>query len=197
MKILLGLGNPGKKYHNNRHNVGFMVIDALASELGVRFRKKAALVSAVAQAIIGNGPVLFAKPLTYMNNSGSAFESLCSFYKVSFGQVLVIYDDADLGLGTLRFAKSGSAGGHRGMSSVIEAAASRQIKRLRIGIGKSDRAELSDYVLSDFDSGELPALNGVIERSQQACKDWARCGIEVVMQKYNGKQMEEKRGKEL
>jgi len=186
MKVLLGLGNPGKKYHNNRHNIGFMVIEAVAFGLGVRFRKRAALLSAVAQVAIDNTNFVLAKPLTYMNNSGSAFQRLCSFYKILPGEVLVVYDDADLGLGVLRFAKSGSAGGHRGMSSIIETVASPQIQRLRIGIGSSGEKELSDYVLSDFDRTELAVVTRMIEQSRQACLEWIRCGIEAAMQKYNG-----------
>lgn len=183
MKILLGLGNPGKKYRNNRHNVGFMVIDSVASSLGVRFKKKSVLLSAVASADIDGETLVLAKPLTYMNNSGLACKRLSAFYKVSSADILVVYDDADLKPGMLRFSKSGSAGGHRGFASLIEIMATTQIKRLRVGIGKPRDANLADYVLSDFDSEEMPVA--VIERAGQACLQWVRCGIDAAMQKYN------------
>jgi len=188
MKILLGLGNPGKKYRNNRHNVGFMVIDTVASDLGACFRKKGALLSAVAEADIDNDGIVLAKPLAYMNNSGLAFKRLAAFYKVSLPDILVVYDDADLKLGMLRFSKSGSAGGHRGLTSLIDIMETTQIKRLRVGIGNPRETDLSDYVLSDFDSAETPVIAGVIERASQACLEWVHNGVEAAMQKYNRKE---------
>jgi len=185
MKILLGLGNPGKKYHKNRHNVGFMVIDTLASGLGVRFRKKNALLAAVAQADIDKASLVLAKPLTYMNNSGLACRHISAFYKVSLADMLVVYDDADLKLGVLRFSKSGSSGGHRGLTSLIEIMETTQIKRLRVGIGNTRETDLSDYVLSDFDPAETPMVAEVVERARQACLEWTHNGIEAAMQKYN------------
>lgn len=187
MKVLLGLGNPGKKYSNNRHNVGFMVIDTLASGWGVSFRKKNALLSAVAEVNSGNESLVLAKPLTYMNNSGLAYKRLSVFYKVSLADILVVYDDADLKLGALRFSKSGSAGGHRGLASLIEVMQTDQIKRLRVGIGNPGETDLSDYVLSDFDFIEMPIVSEVIERARQACIEWVHNGIESAMQKYNKK----------
>jgi PTH1 family peptidyl-tRNA hydrolase len=139
----------------------------------------------VAQADIDNESLVLAKPLTYMNNSGLACKRLSAFYKVSPANILIVYDDADLKPGVLRFSKSGSGGGHRGFTSLIEIMATAQIKRLRVGIGKPCEADLSDYVLSDFDYGEMPVVTAVIERAGQACLEWVHSGIETAMQKYN------------
>jgi peptidyl-tRNA hydrolase, PTH1 family len=185
MKIILGLGNPGKRYQNNRHNIGFMVIDKLADEFSVKLRRSIRANASLAKKIIKGEDVILVKPLTFMNNSGAAIKKVIDIHKVDKSDILVIYDDVDLNLGELRFRRSGSAGGHRGMASVIERLGADNINRLRIGIARPSSEEVADYVLSDFAFNEEPIVITTIEESAKASIDWVASGIEAVMSAYN------------
>ncbi len=185
MKVILGLGNPGKKYQSNRHNIGFMVIDKLAEEFSVEFRRSLRVRASLVKKRVAGEDVVLVKPLAFMNNSGVVVKRVADIYKVATSDMLVIYDDVDLDLGELRARKSGSAGGHRGMISVIECLRTDEVNRLRIGIARPSSEEVADYVLSDFSLEEETIVAETIEESAKASIDWVSRGIEAVMAAYN------------
>ncbi|MCK9573977.1 MAG: aminoacyl-tRNA hydrolase, partial [Candidatus Omnitrophica bacterium] len=142
MKIIVGLGNPGVKYKNNRHNVGFMVADEIADRKNSAFKKGFLANGWIARIKAGEDTAILLKPSTFMNNSGLCVKKIISKYCVRPHDLLVVYDDADLSLGTLRIRKTGSSGGHKGMASIIDNLGTNDIVRLKIGIGKSDEYDL-------------------------------------------------------
>lgn len=158
--IVAGLGNPGKDYENTRHNAGFLAIDSLAANKGVKIdRAKFQALTAVVE--IGGVGVLLMKPQTYMNNSGSAVSEAARFYKVAAENIIVISDDVNLDVGRLRVRKSGSAGGQKGLNDIIEAMGTEAIPRIRVGVGKKPHPDydIKDWVLSSFSSAEIKALS--------------------------------------
>jgi PTH1 family peptidyl-tRNA hydrolase len=185
MKIIFGLGNPGQKYKNNRHNIGYMVVDELARSQATTFKRSFKSPADIAKKAKGNDDILIVKPRTFMNNSGSCVKKVLSVYKVDAQDCLIVYDEVDLPLGQVRFRKKGSCAGHRGMSSIISALGSEQINRLRVGIGGERSGELSDYVLSDFSSREKKVLQETINMAALACMDWLSQGADFVMKTYN------------
>ncbi|MBP7088367.1 MAG: aminoacyl-tRNA hydrolase [Candidatus Omnitrophica bacterium] len=185
MKIILGLGNPGPRYKNNRHNIGYLILEELAGKRRIKFARSIKLSAYLAEDNLNNEKILLVKPRTFMNNSGICLKKIIKKYKTDIKDVLVVYDDVDLKLGNIRFSQRGSCAGHRGMASVLSVVDTNSINRLRVGIGKPASKDLSDYVLSDFDLSEKSLLNSIIEKSVLACKDWAREGTESVMSKYN------------
>lgn len=185
MKLLVGLGNPGAKYHDTRHNVGFRVIDALARRWSVdQWREQhQALVAKVRE---GDEPVLVAKPMTFMNLSGDAVAGLAGFYKVAVPDVLVVLDEVALPLGRLRAGRSGSHGGHNGLKSVIARLGTSDVPRLRIGVGRGDgRRELADHVLGAFAAEERDAVEAAVLRAAEASVMFVTDGIERVMNVFN------------
>jgi PTH1 family peptidyl-tRNA hydrolase len=191
-KLIVGLGNPGLKYAQNRHNVGFQCLERLAQAHGLSFgggilnrlKRRRAKASLASGKIAGVKAVL-AKPLTYMNLSGQAMRQLVSFYKLSLEDVLVIYDDLDLPLGTIRLRPEGGSGGHKGIRSIIEALGSQAFSRLRVGIGRPPANDAVNYVLSDFTADEQITLESVYERVVAAVEFFLREGIEAAMNAYN------------
>ena len=185
MKLLVGLGNPGAKYHDTRHNVGFRVIDALARRWSVdQWREQhQALVAKVRQ---GDEPVLVAKPMTFMNLSGDAVAGLAGFYKVAVPDVLVVLDEVALPLGRLRAGRNGSHGGHNGLKSVIARFGTSDVPRLRIGVGRGDgRKELADHVLGAFAAEERDQVEAAVLRAAEASVMFVTDGIERVMNVFN------------
>ena len=185
MKIIFGLGNPGQRYKNNRHNIGCMVVDELARADSVTFKRSFRLPAQVAKKKEGKEEIILIKPRTFMNNSGMCVKRVLSNYKVGEQDFLIIYDEIDLLLGQVRFRQKGSCAGHRGMSSVIAALGTEQVNRLRVGIGGKRVGELSDYVLSDFSFQEKEALEEAVEKAASACRDWISQGADFVMKTYN------------
>ncbi len=185
MKIIFGLGNPGQQYRNNRHNVGYKVLESLVSDQNLEFKRSFRTSSYIAKKKDPEGWFFFVKPRTFMNNSGLCVKKVLNKYKVSLSDVLIIYDDADLPLGKIRFRVGGSCAGHRGMVSIVSALGSEDLSRLRIGIGSSQNQELSDYVLSDFSKAEREILDTAIQEAASASLDWVNRGINFSMQKYN------------
>jgi PTH1 family peptidyl-tRNA hydrolase len=186
LKLIAGLGNPGSEYQDTRHNLGFVVLDELARRHGASFKRGKGQ-TRIAQ-IAGPGLNAFlAKPQTYMNLSGSAVAALYRYYKIEdLADVLVVVDDADLPLARLRLRASGSAGGHRGLRSVIESFGTDAFPRLRIGVGRgTTRRNLADFVLDRFDAGERPAVQKAIERAADAIEVFLADGIQSAMNKYN------------
>ncbi len=187
--LIVGLGNPGKEYRNNRHNVGFMVVDHLAERHGISLGK------VQNRAIIGNGriagrAVILAKPQTYMNRSGDAVGPLARYYKIPPNNVLVIYDELDLPFGTIRLRAKGGAGGHNGMKSVIQHLG-EQFPRLRLGIGRPPgRMPPAAYVLQDFGRDEVEWLPQILDEAVAAIETWLADGIELAMSRHNKNMMD-------
>ncbi len=167
INLIVGLGNPGKKYENTRHNVGFMVVDEIVRRLRLRGFKEEAL-SHVYRARIGGREVILAKPQTFMNNSGYAVINLLEENGLEPSQMLVVYDDLDLPFGMTRLRLEGSSGGHKGMESIIKAVKTEKFPRLRVGIGRpKGKEEVVNYVLSPFSKKELEVLGAVIKKASE------------------------------
>ena len=185
MKIIFGLGNPGEQYKNTRHNIGKMVIEELSRTKKLKFKRSIILKAFLAKGIVDKEEVIFAKPQTFMNNSGRSVVSFLKRYRIAEQNALVVYDDVDLQFGQMRVRKSGSSAGHKGMDSIIAQIGNTQINRLRLGIGRPERGEISDYVLSDFRAKEQSALEDVIKRACLICEDWISYGSDFVMKSCN------------
>lgn len=189
--LIVGLGNPGPKYHNNRHNVGFMVADALGDRANIPIRRFEF------RALIGKGDfadtrLILAKPQTYMNNSGQAVSALVNFYKIPTEKILVVHDDLDLPFGTLRMRPQGGAGGQRGVGSIIAKLNTIEFARLRVGIGRPPgRMDPSDYVLHDFDPPEEEMLPEILDSAVKAIRLFIEEDIEQAMNKFNGSVIDE------
>lgn len=188
--LIAGLGNPGREYRENRHNIGFMAVEALARthhiDLG-RVQQKAVTGS----GRIAGRPVLLAKPQKFMNRSGDVIGSLAAYYKIDPDAVLVIYDDLDLALGTLRLREQGGSGGHNGMKSIIQHLG-QDFPRLRLGIGRPPgRMDPAAYVLQDFGSEEKVVVEAMLEQAVQAVESCLREGIDVAMTRFNGPALED------
>ncbi len=190
MKLIVGLGNPGRKYAGTRHNVGFDVLDLLSERHRLEWE------SGPADALVTRWRpegALLAKPLTFMNLSGFAAGDLLRFYKIEPVDMLVIVDDVNLELGRLRARASGSAGGHNGLKSLIEQLGD-SFSRLRVGVGRGDSRDLADHVLARFDEEERSVVDEVVGRAADASELFVREGIGPVMNRFNRK--EDKEGKE-
>ena len=187
MKLIVGLGNPGREYRETRHNVGFMVVDEIARRHGIDW---ASAPSQIAETLIakrfGDEPVMVAKPLTYMNNSGDAVAGLVRYFDVNHDDLFVVVDEAALPFGRLRARARGSAGGHNGLKSIIERLGTTEFSRLRLGVGRGDgRRDLADHVLARFESGEQADLETFITRAADAAELFAAEGIAKVMNVFN------------
>lgn len=184
MKLIVGLGNPGKRYDGTRHNVGFDVIDLLAKAPGVDgFASK--FKAEIAEAREGDEKVLLVKPQTFMNLSGQAVRQICDFYHADANDVLVICDDVNLPLGKLRFRTKGTHGGHNGLRDVQAHLGTTEYSRLRIGVGGTDE-DLSDHVLGRFRPSEQMVMADAELRAAQAAALWIRQGAQACMNQYNG-----------
>jgi peptidyl-tRNA hydrolase, PTH1 family len=186
MKLIVGLGNPGREYRDTRHNVGFMVVDEIARRYRLEF---AMAPSQVPDAFVvkryGANPLLLAKPLTFMNRSGDAVQALARYYDIATADLFVVVDDIDLPLGRLRARERGSAGTHNGLRSVVQRIGT-EFPRLRLGVGRGDaRRDLADHVLSKFEREEQSALETLITRAADAAEMFAVDGIARVMNTYN------------
>ncbi|MCL0057463.1 aminoacyl-tRNA hydrolase [Dehalococcoidales bacterium] len=184
MKLIVGLGNPGRVYANNRHNVGFICLNHFAKTQGIRFDKKQG------QARIGIGEVagskvVIAKPQTYMNLSGQSVSRLIKKFNINLNDLLVIHDDLDLPLGKIRIRQGGSSGGHKGVDSIITCLGSEDFIRLRVGIGRPSEGNIIAYVLSDFTSDENQTITKVITRVGEAILCLLSQELVVAMSRYN------------
>jgi PTH1 family peptidyl-tRNA hydrolase len=196
MKLVAGLGNPGRRYDGTRHNIGFDVLDTLArrhrADWEAAPRGVEALVARPEDPVasgLSRKDVVFAKPLTFMNLSGAAVIALLQFYKIEPGDLLVVVDDVNIDLGRLRSRSGGSAGGHNGLKSIIGSLGSEQFARLRIGVGRGDdRRDLADHVLAKFDATERSVVAETVDRSADAVELFIAEGIGPVMNRYNRKE---------
>lgn len=185
MMVIIGLGNPGKKYEKTRHNMGFITVDLLSEAMSIpvnRLRFKAL----TGEGMFQGQKVLLVKPQTYMNLSGQSVREIMDFYKLSPNQILLIYDDIDIPRGTIRIRKKGSAGTHNGMRSVIPAVGSEDFPRIRIGIGGERKLHIRDFVTGGFSKEEKEALLEASRRAAQAAQCILADGIDRAMNEYNG-----------
>ena len=190
---MVGLGNPGLKYEFTRHNIGFRVVDSLAQDIEIEFKKVKSYYSLISRGMINNHKVMLVKPQTFMNLSGRAVSKVVSYYKISLRDLLIVYDDLNLELGQIRIRKKGSAGGHKGMESIMQYLHSEEIPRLRIGIGNpsvSFNFDYVSYVLSNFNSDEEDKIKETIKLSTKAIKTVIEDGFGKSMRKYNRKLIE-------
>jgi len=187
MKLIVGLGNPGREYRDTRHNVGFMVVDEIARRHNLTFGMAPSQVpDAFVAKKFGEPPVMLAKPLTFVNRSGDAVAALMRYYGIAIGDLLVVIDEIALPFGRLRARARGSAGGHNGLKSCIERLGTTEFPRLRLGVGRGDaRRDLADHVLSKFEADEQSALGEFISRAADAAEMFAAEGIDRVMNAYN------------
>ena len=183
MRLIIGLGNPGDEYRETRHNVGFMVVDAIAQRHGLDWRPRGPMTFAKR---FGANEFLLAKPQTFMNLSGFAVAQFAEYYNVDAADLLVVVDEVDLPFGRLRARARGSAGTHNGLKSIVEQLGTTDFPRLRVGTGRGDRRrDLADYVLARFGPAERAALDEVITRAADAAEMFAVENIETVMNRYN------------
>jgi len=185
MYIIVGLGNPGKKYELTRHNVGFETIDRIAEKYNISVNKLK-YKALIGEGTIGNEKVILVKPQTYMNLSGETVLSICNFYQLSMENLIVIYDDVDTDFAKLRIRKKGSAGTHNGMRSIISLLQKDDFPRVRIGIGKSSHMQLADFVLQRFSKDEMIEMNETLDRAAQAVIGIMDSGVEQAMNRFNG-----------
>ena len=184
MKVVVGLGNPGKQYAGTRHNVGYMVVDMLATspKAGRAQNRFAAQLVELAE---DSGKVLLVKPETFMNLSGQSVRQVLDFYKLPLEDLLVVCDDINLPLGKLRFRARGSHGGHNGLRNIQEHLGTTEYPRLRVGVGAA-RDDMVDHVLGTFRSGERAGVEDAVARAVQAVVVWIRDGVEACMNRFNG-----------
>jgi len=188
MSLIVGLGNPGVKYEQTRHNAGFMVADLLAHRWRSRWKQEDRFRARLARAEVEGGKVILCQPLTFMNLSGEAVRRLTDYYRVIHNRLLVLVDDADLPLGTLRMRPGGGAGGHHGLESVTQHLGAAEYARTRLGIGRRAEAgrEITDYVLGRFQPEEAAVWSKVLERAADQAACWLAEGCQPAMNRFNG-----------
>jgi len=185
MKLVVGLGNPGRRYRKTRHNVGFMFVDQVAKEYNAKFTLDKKTKSQLCEINIDGEKVILAKPQTYMNLSGEAVLAIVKYYKINIDDLLVVYDDLDLNLAQVKIKPSGSSAGHKNMENIIKHLHTNEIKRVRIGIGKN--RETNDHVLGKFTKDEAISIDLVLTNAKKIVSDFVMVGFDVLMNNYNGK----------
>jgi peptidyl-tRNA hydrolase, PTH1 family len=184
LKIIVGLGNPGRKYNNTRHNIGYMVIDRIAEKLGIIIDQNA-FSSKITSFMFFKQKVLLVKPVTYMNRSGEAIRDIINYFKITKEDLLIIYDDMDLSPGMIRLRLSGTSGAHKGMQNIIDNLNTNEIKRIRVGIGKPIKNG-AEYVLKRPKKTEQTAINFAINKASNAVLDYLKNDFMYAMNRYNG-----------
>lgn len=184
MFVIVGLGNPGKKYEMTRHNVGFIVIDRLAERFNIKVNK-IKYKAVIGEGTIGGEKVVLVKPQTYMNLSGETVMSICNYYQLPMENLIVIYDDVDTDFAKLRIRKKGSAGTHNGMRNIIYLLEKDDFPRVRIGIGRSNQLDLKDYVLQRFSKDEMIEMNETLDKAAQSVVQIIESGVEIAMNRFN------------
>ncbi|MED5453093.1 MAG: aminoacyl-tRNA hydrolase [Verrucomicrobiota bacterium] len=185
--LIVGLGNPGKEYADTRHNIGFMIIERLAKYLNFGWELNKKFTAELAKGNIDGRNILLTKPQCYMNLSGKTVFPLAGYYKIHTKQIMVVMDDLDLPLGTLRMRPNGGNGGHRGIESISDCLGTSDFPRLRIGIGRPNlKHDISDFVLGKFDEKEMGKLENVLETASNQLNCWINEGLQTAMNNYNG-----------
>ena len=185
MKVIVGLGNPGAQYANTPHSVGFEVVDAIASELGLAWETKKAFSCLMAKGVWAGTSVLLVKPQTYMNLSGDSVAPVVKYHNATPADLIVVQDDIDIPLGRLRIRKNGSCGGHNGIRNIIERLGTQSFIRLKVGVGK-DKSDVIGHVLGKFDPSSRATVDKVVSASVQAVASILRDGADKAMNVYNG-----------
>ncbi|MBI5654450.1 aminoacyl-tRNA hydrolase [Candidatus Uhrbacteria bacterium] len=185
MKLIIGLGNPGKQYARTRHNAGWMALDLLAEKLGAFFASEQEFKAQIAKHFVADERVILAKPQTFMNLSGQAVSALMNFYKADINDLLVVHDDLDYAPGQMAFMPQGGAAGHNGISSIFELLGRQDFARLRIGIGRPENKEIKteDWVLGGLNQ----ETEKRILEAPEAIEDWITLGLQKAMTKWNAK----------
>ena len=184
--LIVGLGNPGQKYEHTRHNMGFLTVDLLAEQAGVKLNK-VKFKSAYNIIPFAGAKCLVMKPQTYMNLSGEAVREAVQFYKIPADHVLVIYDDVSLPVGKLRVRPTGSAGGHNGIKNIIAHLGTQEFSRIRVGVGdKPKKMDLADYVLSRFSKEDRAAMEDAFKEAAKAVEVMIKEGVDTAMNQFNG-----------
>ena len=189
MKMIVGLGNPGREYEKTRHNIGFMVIDEYAKENNISdFKEK---FNGLYTKVFQNDEYfILLKPLSFMNLSGTVIKKYADFYKIKPEDILIIHDDLDLPVGKIKIKYKGSSGGHNGIKNIIENLKTEDFPRFKIGISKSDDISFKDYVLGKFNKNDFNVINQILDFSSNIIDDFIEFDIERVMSKYNGEEYE-------
>lgn len=184
MFVIVGLGNPGLKYKNTRHNAGFRALDVLSKRHGIRM-KATKFDAQAGQGMIGDQKVMLVRPTTFMNNSGYAVDGILNYYNIELDRLIVMYDDIDIPFGTLRIREKGSAGTHNGMRSILGYTGSGDFPRIRIGIGKPEN-NLIGHVLGKFEKDRRDDADAMFERAADACESIVTEGVLSAQAKFNG-----------
>ena len=188
MKLIVGLGNPGREYTFTRHNVGFMVIEEVAMNNNIKWKSNKRFKVLEGEGKIKGERSYLAMPQTFMNLSGNSVRGVVNWLKINLKHVLVVIDDVSLPFGGIRLRSKGSSAGHKGLDSIISCLGTNEFARMRVGImGEGASKDLSKYVLSGFTKKEQKSLPDILERSSLACECWVKEGIAKAMNKYNSK----------
>ena len=187
-KLIVGLGNPGDKYFETKHNVGFMLVDKMCKELNLKFTADKIFQADIASTFLNGEKVYFAKPTTFMNESGKAVHALLTYYGLDIDDLLVIYDDLDMEVGKIRLRTKGSAGGHNGIKSIIKHIGTQEFKRVKIGIGRpKNNMSVIHHVLVKFDEEDYISILNTLDKVDSAVNHYLQTeNFEQTMQQYNG-----------
>lgn len=186
--LVAGLGNPGKEYALTRHNAGFLAVEELGRRLKAEWKNENRFNARIARTASGGHRLILCEPQTFMNSSGEAIAAVMQFFKIESARLLVLADDADLPLGTLRLRGEGSSGGHHGLESIEKFIGTRCFARLKIGIGRTEQGvrEITGHVLGKFTAAEKPLVEKVLDRAARQAECWMSEGVQVAMNKFNG-----------
>ncbi len=189
MKLIVGLGNPGRSYARNRHNIGFICLNRFARTQGIKFDKKKGL-ARIGTGKVDDSEVVLARPQTFMNNSGRSLSRLIKKFDIDLDDLIVIHDDLDLPLAKIRISRGSGSGGHKGINSIIQELGTQDFIRIRVGVGRPDKPEISEddiiaYVLSDFAPAEKRAIDKIVPQVSEAILCLLKEGLTPAMNKYN------------
>ena len=183
--LVVGLGNPGRAYRRNRHNAGFLVVDQLAAGMNLRFTRRR-FEAVLTDGALKGRRVILAKPQTYMNLVGRSVASMVRYFQIPLDRLLIVFDDLDLPIGTIRLRGSGGSAGHKGLTSVIESLGTQDVPRLRVGISRPPGSmDPADYVLQDFDESEWETREARLERGVDCIRTWMVEGLPAAMTRFN------------
>ncbi|HEM9266132.1 TPA: aminoacyl-tRNA hydrolase [Streptococcus agalactiae] len=188
VKMIVGLGNPGSKYNDTKHNIGFMAVDRIVKNLDVNFTEDKNFKAEIGSDFINGEKIYFIKPTTFMNNSGIAVKALLTYYNISIKDMIIIYDDLDMEVGKIRFRQKGSAGGHNGIKSIIAHLGTQEFDRIKVGIGRPNgRMTVINHVLGKFDKNDEIMISNTLDKVDNAVNYYLQTNdFQKIMQKYNG-----------
>lgn len=188
VKMIVGLGNPGSKYNDTKHNIGFMAVDRIVKNLDVNFTEDKNFKAEIGSDFINGEKIYFIKPTTFMNNSGIAVKNLLTYYNISIKDMIIIYDDLDMEVGKIRFRQKGSAGGHNGIKSIIAHLGTQEFDRIKVGIGRPNgRMTVINHVLGKFDKNDEIMISNTLDKVDNAVNYYLQTNdFQKTMQKYNG-----------